>query len=219
MTDGTSQGLFIVVAIVIFGIFVLMAYILFEDTLSPALANMFSTATEQATKSTTQSIISASDWKDWQYYSDTFDKNIQSDYLTNSGRKIVMENEPGFKGLYLDASTFEPNKNYELTFDYKVTEGTVLHLGGHLAISTDTKVYVDNVLIPGNWHDMTMGSYPQDNNKHRVKIVFNTNRHHAPITSDTGNPTWDKRLYLQPNRYNPVFGYRIVFENFKLIEK
>ena len=48
MTDGTSQGLFIVVAIVIFGIFVVMAYILFEDTLSPALASMFTTATEQS---------------------------------------------------------------------------------------------------------------------------------------------------------------------------
>lgn len=48
MTDGTSQGLFIVVAIVIFGIFVVLAYILFEDTLSPTLANMFTNATEQA---------------------------------------------------------------------------------------------------------------------------------------------------------------------------
>ena len=50
MTDGTSQGLFIVVAIVIFGIFVVLAYILFEDSLSPTLANMFSDATETATK-------------------------------------------------------------------------------------------------------------------------------------------------------------------------
>ena len=48
MTDGTSQGLFIVVAIVIFGIFVVMAYILFEDTLSPAMASMFTNATETA---------------------------------------------------------------------------------------------------------------------------------------------------------------------------
>ena len=50
MTDGTSQGLFIVVAIVIFGIFVVMAYILFEDTLSPAMASMFTEATEQASE-------------------------------------------------------------------------------------------------------------------------------------------------------------------------
>lgn len=41
MTDGTSQGLFIVVATVIFGIFVVLAYILFEDTLKPALAGIF----------------------------------------------------------------------------------------------------------------------------------------------------------------------------------
>lgn len=50
MTDGTSQGLFIVVAIVIFGIFTLMAYILFEDTLSPALASMFTDGIEKTTK-------------------------------------------------------------------------------------------------------------------------------------------------------------------------
>ena len=54
MTDGTSQGLFIVVAIVIFGIFVVMAYILFEDTLSPTLASMFTDATETATQRLTQ---------------------------------------------------------------------------------------------------------------------------------------------------------------------
>lgn len=47
MTEGTSQGLFIVVSIVIFGIFVVLAYILFEDTLSPAMASMFETSTEK----------------------------------------------------------------------------------------------------------------------------------------------------------------------------
>lgn len=50
MTDGTSQGLFIVVAIVIFGIFTVLAYILFEDTLSPAMASMFTEATEKSEK-------------------------------------------------------------------------------------------------------------------------------------------------------------------------
>ena len=61
MTDGTSQGLFIVVAIVIFGIFVVLAYILFEDTLSPALANMFTDATEQASKRLNEGIITPTD--------------------------------------------------------------------------------------------------------------------------------------------------------------
>lgn len=49
MTDGTSQGLFIVVAIVIFGIFVVLAYLLFEDTLSPAIEGLFQTAVDEAT--------------------------------------------------------------------------------------------------------------------------------------------------------------------------
>lgn len=48
MTNGTSQGLFIVVAIVIFGIFVGLSYTLFGDELSPALQGLFGQSTEQA---------------------------------------------------------------------------------------------------------------------------------------------------------------------------
>ena len=48
MTNGTSQGLFVVVAIVIFGIFVLISYLLFRDTLKPSLANISTDSLEQA---------------------------------------------------------------------------------------------------------------------------------------------------------------------------
>ncbi|EME8176221.1 hypothetical protein HFX79_002609 [Enterococcus faecium] len=48
MTDGASQGLFVIVAVVIFGIFVLIAYILFRDTLQPKLADIFKNATDTA---------------------------------------------------------------------------------------------------------------------------------------------------------------------------
>ncbi|HGF7849041.1 TPA: hypothetical protein QFP04_002146 [Enterococcus faecium] len=48
MTNGTSQGLFVVVAIVIFGIFVLISYVLFKDNLKPTLANIFTDGLEQA---------------------------------------------------------------------------------------------------------------------------------------------------------------------------
>lgn len=41
MTNGGSQGLFILVAVVIFGIFVFMSYLLFRDTLKPNLSNVF----------------------------------------------------------------------------------------------------------------------------------------------------------------------------------
>ncbi|MCW8790809.1 hypothetical protein [Enterococcus faecium] len=48
MTDGASQGLFVIVAIVIFGIFVLISYVLFRDTLQSSLANIFRDGLEQA---------------------------------------------------------------------------------------------------------------------------------------------------------------------------
>lgn len=44
MTDGTSQGLFVVIAIVIFGIFVGLAYTVFGDVLQPKMVNLFETA-------------------------------------------------------------------------------------------------------------------------------------------------------------------------------
>lgn len=48
MTNGTSQGLFVVVAIVIFGIFILTSYLLFRDNLKPTLTNIFTDGVEQA---------------------------------------------------------------------------------------------------------------------------------------------------------------------------
>ncbi|HFD1801392.1 TPA: hypothetical protein ACF1UV_002914, partial [Enterococcus hirae] len=48
VTDGASQGLFVIVAVVIFGIFVLIAYILFRDNLQHSLKNIFDNATSGA---------------------------------------------------------------------------------------------------------------------------------------------------------------------------
>lgn len=41
MTNGSSQGLFVIVAVVIFGIFVLISSLLFRDTMKPSLASIF----------------------------------------------------------------------------------------------------------------------------------------------------------------------------------
>ncbi|MDT2760829.1 hypothetical protein [Enterococcus xiangfangensis] len=51
MTNGTSQGLFVVVAIVIFGIFVLISYLLFRDNLKPSLSGIFTDGLEQSVNS------------------------------------------------------------------------------------------------------------------------------------------------------------------------
>lgn len=48
MTNGTSQGLFTIIAIVIFGIFVFISYLLFKDNLNPTLANIFTDGLTQS---------------------------------------------------------------------------------------------------------------------------------------------------------------------------
>lgn len=48
MTDGASQGLFVIVAVVIFGIFVLIAYLIFRDQLKGALEGIFTKAIAEA---------------------------------------------------------------------------------------------------------------------------------------------------------------------------
>ncbi|MFB5393761.1 hypothetical protein ACE4Y5_03605 [Enterococcus faecalis] len=48
MTNGTSQGLFAIIAIVIFGIFVFISYLLFKNNLNPTLANIFTDGLTQS---------------------------------------------------------------------------------------------------------------------------------------------------------------------------
>lgn len=52
MTNGSSQGLFVVVAVIIFGIFVFISYLLFRDNLKPSLANIFCDAFTITNKNT-----------------------------------------------------------------------------------------------------------------------------------------------------------------------
>ncbi|MCJ0593492.1 hypothetical protein MMJ50_12605 [Enterococcus cecorum] len=57
MTDGASQGLYVIVAVVIFGIFVLISYMLFRDNLQPSLSSIFTDSLEQAEDSIDSKII------------------------------------------------------------------------------------------------------------------------------------------------------------------
>ncbi|EGO2636706.1 hypothetical protein IET37_001017 [Enterococcus faecalis] len=47
MTNGTSQGLFVIIAIIIFGIFIAISYLLFRNTLQPSLSTIFNDSLEQ----------------------------------------------------------------------------------------------------------------------------------------------------------------------------
>lgn len=81
MTDGTSQGLFIVVAIVIFGVFVVLAYILFEDTLSPAMASMFNDSTNMVAKNINIA----------KYYDEYVIPNAESDFIFDKNTGMITE--------------------------------------------------------------------------------------------------------------------------------
>lgn len=52
MTNGSSQGIFVIVALVIFGIFCLTSYILFKDTMKPTLAKIYCDAFTITSKNT-----------------------------------------------------------------------------------------------------------------------------------------------------------------------
>lgn len=53
MTNGTSQGLFVIVAVIIFGIFVLISYMLFGDKLKTNLGAIFDTSMEHSLENLT----------------------------------------------------------------------------------------------------------------------------------------------------------------------
>ncbi|MEQ2561324.1 hypothetical protein, partial [Sutterella wadsworthensis] len=52
MTNGSSQGLFVVIALIIFGIFVFISYLLFRDTMKPSLARIYCDAFNITSKNT-----------------------------------------------------------------------------------------------------------------------------------------------------------------------
>lgn len=52
MTSGSSQGIFVIVTLVIFGIFCLTSYVLFKDTMKPSLAKIYCDAFTITSKNT-----------------------------------------------------------------------------------------------------------------------------------------------------------------------
>lgn len=101
MTNGTSQGLFVVVSIIIFGIFIAISYLLFRNTLKPSLSTIFTDSLEQSNcyLSGECSVNIPSIREDEQYLyakirEANLEKNeteiwIQAEKLENNGLRIV----------------------------------------------------------------------------------------------------------------------------------
>ena len=188
MTDGTSQGLFLVVAIVIFGIFVVMAYILFEDTLSPALANMFVDATEQATTNLkdTERPFNTYDFK---YGVETAERLIKR---TKNSISWSSPTNNGAYGVYIPVTAIKPNTTYAFEYDITLLEGGIYRLGGHLSSLDYGGTYVNGVPLDytrayTKGFDYDMGI----NETVHIKVVFKTRDR---VLGD------DDRVYIQPNR-------------------
>lgn len=96
MTEGTSQGLYLTVAIVIFGIFVGLSYLVFGDTLQPKLVGLFEQATEQAGyiddeagKDSGGLIVEGVKYKDYSDYYNTFTPNAETDFEFDASKGLI----------------------------------------------------------------------------------------------------------------------------------
>ena len=190
MTAGTSQGLFIVVAIVIFGIFVVLAYILFEDTLSPSMASMFNDAIEKSSESLhDESLITARD-----FIFHNRDSSISSLTFSNRGFSYLHNGNNYVDGLYIPGELLEVNTTYELSYDIKNISGTFDTLGGHINIASEKKMYVNNVEV-GDYFDGVLLKVEEGETK-SVRVVFTTD-----LLSGKQTKAYGSGVFIQPNRH------------------
>ncbi len=101
MTNGTSQGLFVVVAIIISGVFIAISYLLFRNTLKPSLSTIFTDSLEQFNCSLSgECSINISSTREDEHYlyakirEANLERNeteiwIQAEKLENNGLRIV----------------------------------------------------------------------------------------------------------------------------------
>ena len=189
MTEGTSQGLFIVVAIVIFGIFVVMAYILFEDTLSPAMANMFTTATEHAemNREISDNLVTTQDWTTWQNSASTGTVEIvemTDEYIIFEATKHSIHG-----GIHFQNTIVEPNTKYALSYDITLLDGEVDRLGGHLKSNLSSKVYINQKYYRDEYHEGVPFTLTKGNPVHN-KVIYTTNDEITDMDF----------VHIQPNR-------------------
>ena len=151
MTDGTSQGLFIVVAIVIFGIFVVLAYILFEDTLSPAMASMFTTATEKYTVSSEE--IHKEGYYEFEYIKNATESRILNYFGHEQGELdvIIPETLGGVPVTSIAQNSFNKRGLTSVALPKTLER---IEDGTHLDFHNSTGAFANNeimaITIPGN---------------------------------------------------------------------
>lgn len=125
MTDGASQGLFVIVAVVIFGIFVLISYVLFRDNLKTGLSSIFKDSIEEAQDSLnkgenlfSKARVSSS--------GATFVRNLDGTMnLSKKGKLSMGSPDPVMRShvfFILDVPDLKEGDSYTFKLDMKITE-------------------------------------------------------------------------------------------------
>lgn len=160
MTDGSSQGLFVIVAVVIFGIFVLISYILFRDTMKPSLSSIFTDGLEQAESNlngeeidNSGDIVEHSDIKKGNFIFVEYSKDSYLAYqisgdgvsLVNTVSKTIIDNWDGSDDYGILGVTPEPYSG-SLNFPDKIDSYKIKGIGS----STNAYGIFENVKFTGN---------------------------------------------------------------------
>ena len=203
MNNGANKSLFTLLAVVIFGIFLALSSFIFKDQFKGILADVVDkTSYSIRYNALVPSKKFDADWTAYPGLGDVYNFTNVNNIITYS------TNATGeWTGIKVDYSNFEKDTEYRLAFDMAKISGNIKFIGGHSFVASDSKVYLDNNLIPGIW---TMGTpvYPNDSSKHHIEVIF---------TTDNWS-TDDKSIYIQPNRYSVVATgpYTVRIENIQL---
>lgn len=205
MTDGTSQGLFIVVATVIFGIFVALSYTVFGDVLAGGTVNIFDSAIEEV-------------------------EDIQLDrkaIFRESNVSASSEGRSTIENYQFPAHLFEQDGSYTIVFDIEVLSGELASIRGHLHSSTNPRLFingVEHVHPTTTWRVFSTGLAFDEPFKEgetvRFELVFDANRYDNPLQHT--NPF----VSIEPNQHMSHDGYRqihnvttsINYRNIRLIK-
>lgn len=162
MTDGTSQGLFIVVAIVIFGIFVSLSYTVFGDGLGNSLPDMVSTAVSKPMSERWVEVDLTS-----RVSRDRQDMEVL-DYTDNSVHIRANNTKNNYNGVRIGEEHFEPNNEYRLSFTVHKLDGNIDNIGGHLHFAHRNRLYADGELQPNRFRSGNL----YDNSKDSIDYVL-----------------------------------------------
>lgn len=150
MTSGSSQGLFVIVAVVIFGIFVLISYILFRDNLKTGLSSVFEDSIAITEENMNRNLMEQLSLEGFIYNKEEMIKgvtplqllekykyrpNLVNEFRSDEGRvkglsknsaEIVIEEGDDINGLFLHLPLEDISEHTEvvLSYDVRVLEDT-----------------------------------------------------------------------------------------------